>query len=65
MLRTPHERLLCAVIVLAWKDAHGRDEELKAAALAWLRSEDCTDACEWLGLDVGRLLSRLDDLGTP
>jgi len=59
--RTPYERLLCAVLVMAWRDAHSLNAELRAAARAWLHSDGAVVACEWLGLPVERLQSRLTE----
>lgn len=58
--RDPYERLLCAVLVSAWKDAHGRNEYERAKALEWLRSDGAVNICELLGLPVDRLRRRLD-----
>ena len=61
--RTPYERLLIAVLVTAWKDAHCRQAHIRADALWWLHSDGCSAACEWLGLDVCQLRSRLTEGG--
>lgn len=59
--KDPYERLLCAVLGRAWRDAHSHNAELRAAALAWLHSAGAAGVCEWLGLPVDSLRSRLTD----
>ena len=56
--RDPYERLLAAVLCRAWQDAHGRDRRERVMALRWLRS-DAGNVCDWLGLPVDQLRSRL------
>lgn len=54
-----HERLLCAVLLCAWRDATGKDAKMRAAALAWLSSPGAEALCDWLGLDVGLVRQRV------
>ncbi|MBI3957238.1 MAG: hypothetical protein HY328_00415 [Chloroflexi bacterium] len=59
-----YERLLCAVLLCAWRDATGKNAKLKAAALAWLHSDGAAALCDWLALDVGRVRQRCNRLPT-
>ena len=52
---TPTEVLLVAILGLAWRDAHGKNPQQRAEALAWLESPGADYICESLGLDVGKL----------
>ena len=52
---TPTEALLVAILGLAWRDAHGKNPQQQAEALAWLESPGADYVCEALGLDVGKL----------
>ena len=55
----PYERLLAAVLLAAWKDAHGRDQRERLIALRWLRSTGAANVCDWLGLPIDHLRARL------
>ena len=61
-----YERLLCAILLCAWRDATGKRSTPahRAAALAWLDSPGAECACDWLGLDVDYLRRRCDRLPT-
>ena len=54
-----YKKLLTAVLLVAWKDAHGRNAEARAAALVWLNGPGAENLCDWLGRDVCRLRKRL------
>lgn len=56
----PERALLAAVVLLAWRDAHSRNQKQRAAALAWLHGPGLVAACDLLDLDAGALLGRLD-----
>ena len=58
-----YQRLLAAVIGQAWRDAHGRNEYERAAALTWLHGDGAVSVCDWLGLPVDRLRRGLPDGG--
>ena len=54
-----YKKLLTAVLLVAWKDAHGRNSAQRAMALDWLHSAGAVNVCDWLSLPVDRLRRRL------
>ncbi len=52
---TPTEVLLVAILGLAWRDAHGKNPQQRAEALAWLESPGADYVCEALGLSAQKL----------
>ncbi len=55
-----YKKLLTAVLLVAWKDAHGRNSAQRAMALHWLRSTGAANVCDWLGLSVDDLRAKLN-----
>lgn len=55
----PHEQLLAAVLLRAWRDAQSNRPKLREPAIAWLRGPGGENACTWLGLPVDVLRRRL------
>lgn len=61
----PERRLLMAILLQALRDAGvrvgderyrpARSGQHRAAARAWLHSADCAEVCEWVGVDVARI----------
>ena len=54
-----YRQLLCAILCLAWKDAHGRDSKARTEAIHWLGSAGAAYICDELGLPVDTLRARL------
>lgn len=54
-----YQRLLIAVLVRAWDDAHGRIPAHREGARDWIRGAGALSVCDWLGLPVETLRERV------
>jgi hypothetical protein len=59
---SPEEKLLCAIVLRALQDAHGRPSVRQREARQWLASAACAELCACVGLPHTRIMALVAQL---